>query len=424
MKIKILSILSGLAIITIMATSCLKSDHNEFALSTDTNVYAVSIGKVAGKDVPLSIDTKKGRIFNNTPLPYGSDTLINKTIFQEIRTTTGILSRKDKEGNDTIFAYSVDTIDLTKEFEFKVYSMAPDVSKTYTVNIKYYKQDPEVLQWRKRPLDFTLGNKQNLSTQIDNKLYIITPEGKAYTYFEGSSQELTPTGLPNGVTFKSLTACASNNSLYLLGSDKVIYQSSDQALSWEATSWGTNVEEILAISPGAEIFAILAQDNKKVFSKLDLSQDDKGWKSSSSQVPNDFPIHNLSTTFNTDRGLAFAIGAPKPNEDMVVWMSESGLNWVKMTPTDLEQVCPYLEQPHLFYFTGKLYAFDGMQDSIYSSTDGIHWKLIEEKFLLPEKFNKTGASLVIDDTQTLWLLENSQAYIWEGVLNLFIEDLN
>lgn len=103
-----------------------------------------------------------------------------------------------------------------------------------------------------------------------------------------------------------------------------------------------------------------------------------------------------------------------------VWMSENGENWDKLVSASDEKKCPFLEQPQLFYYDNRLFAFGGEGMKFYESLNGLDWNEASKKFQFPSDFPEQGANvLTVDANHYMWINFDSSNDLHRGRLNKF-----
>ena len=139
--------------VSFVITSCL-DDDNDIEYSPDATIHAFELDTIYGISYKFTIDHDqlKGEIYNQDSLPVHADTIIDKILIKTLTTASGVVTVKDKEGRDSIININ-DSLDLRKKLEIKVWStealagIAPDKVKTYTIDVRVHKHDPDSLSW-------------------------------------------------------------------------------------------------------------------------------------------------------------------------------------------------------------------------------------------------------------------------------------
>lgn len=254
MKSKLLSILAaGLLASTSMFTSCNDDGGGDDAevIYGSTQVKSFKLkadAKVlSGLDsVFFSIDLVKAQIFNADSLPYG--TKVNKLVLQ---LSTDACSKVElnvprKNAADTVINYltnSTDSIDFSNgPVRLHLVSFDGKAERDYTIRVNVHNMVPDSLYWnelamRDLPSDLSAIRMQK-SVKMGDNVFCLTSNGLHYN--------IAVTGNPyndnweiKNVDFgfvpdvKSLSA--TDNSLYILGTDGKLYASADGTV-WTPTS--------------------------------------------------------------------------------------------------------------------------------------------------------------------------------------------
>ena len=404
-----------LLLTTLIATSCLSSSNKEFELSSDDTIHEFAIDTVYGKRVIFSIDNIENQLFNLDSLPIGADTIINKIQIKNIATMGAWIYHAD-----TLFNYLNDSIDLRSPFELTVKSMDQEHKRTYYIDVRVHRQDPDSLSWKLTSPSYTPSsiNDASFMGNLGKKIFTFTSTGKAFTATSphgNNWEEITPTGLPANPVIKNLIT--QNNQLYL-HIDNKLYESID-GVEWTESKFNTiDIDVLIAVTP-TKLMAISTTDGKQHFFVTDLKEDK--WVKGN-EVPTDFPKDNISSTFYERTKTTMMMGTPTDGGNTYSWMSESGMNWVKQESKYTENDCPFFKYPHLIYYNSQLYAFGGDYSTIYKSLNGIDWKEIKTKFMLPEDFkDRKQCAITIDNENYIWVSWNNSAKhtneVWRGRLN-------
>ncbi|MCQ6458708.1 DUF6242 domain-containing protein, partial [Vibrio parahaemolyticus] len=77
---------------------------------------------------------------NEDSLPVHADTIIDKILIKTLTTASGVVTMKDKSGNDSVININ-DSIDLREDLTIKVWStealagISPNQTKEYTIKV-------------------------------------------------------------------------------------------------------------------------------------------------------------------------------------------------------------------------------------------------------------------------------------------------
>lgn len=442
MKIKLLPILTGLFITTATMTSCLKSEKSDFVITSDANIYAFNIDTIYGKSIFFSIDHVNGQIFNRDSLPVSADTIINKMRIMEIRTAGATVKHNGE------FISSTDSVDLSKPYELKTESFTKEHQKEYIVTVNVHKQDPDLIDWtEKASLPEEIRNDKKFTTSLGASALVYTENGKLYKLESHNSSnwtELTPAGFTINEQNSIKSIIKEDETLYMqVGTE--VYSSND-GVAWNKLATNFPIETILSIY-NKNIFAIASQD-KRFFCTLNTIENSSVWEEGN-EVNNNFLQDNYSSAYyvgsHSQNTASMVMGTSANDTFRYAWMSTTGKSWNKLTDNINSSPCPLLDQPIMFSYNKRLYTL-GKQEitvlvkkdkeegdteentkpeevkkivyQIYTSVDGINWKLAPKKQQLLEDINdKVIESVTVDSNNYIWFTCKDEVGIWRGRLN-------
>lgn len=437
MRIKLLPILSGLLITSFTMSSCLKSEAPNYEIIPDASIYAFQIDTViGGVTKPFSIDQLKGKIFNQDSLPVGSDTIINKILITKISTKGASVSHNDA------YISLKDSFDLTDPFVLQTKSIIdPSYTKTYTVDVRVHKEDPDSIVWR--PLQALLGtngdSKKHIAT-INNKVLSYSSTGETYSLSSHSStswEELTLEGITFSEQDTLVNLVSGDEVLYMQVGDKIY--SSTNGTTWDSLSNELSVDKLLALAPANSKLYVIS-NNK--YGTVDL-ENGATIQLAENDIDENFPSEYItSTTHSSNNKLTILLGVTHSDTDKRdLWITENGLHWFKSGDNSSSRAkLPTIKNPILFPYNNMLYALgqvkvtivekneDGETEEtstknvtkIYHSVDGINWEYANLKEQIPTNLDdKIVESLTIDKFNNIWFTIKNENEVWRGRLNSF-----
>ena len=110
MKIKFLSFIASFFMVSFVITSCLDDDNN-IEYSPDATIHAFALDTAGLGSYKFTIDQLSREIYNEDSLPVHADTIIDKILIKTLTTASGVVTMKDKSGNDSVLNIN-DSIDL------------------------------------------------------------------------------------------------------------------------------------------------------------------------------------------------------------------------------------------------------------------------------------------------------------------------
>lgn len=448
MRIKFLSFIASFFMVSFVITSCLDDDNN-IEYSPDATIHAFALDTAGLGSYKFTIDQLSREIYNEDSLPVHADTIIDKILIKTLTTASGVVTMKDKSGNDSVININ-DSIDLRKSLTIKVWStealagISPNQTKEYTIKVNVHQHDPDSLRWKYineidnqitgEQKSIIFGSEVLTYSVVGNELHVYK---NSLTSFGNWDPQKTA-GLPEGklptsiITFKF---DGSNAMLYATSNgDGKVYESAD-GINWNKSSmFGEGVELLLATLTNNKISRISyikkGTDNQRHFyhQRNDLQQETLDEAENEGK---DFPTKNISYTISTtptninsvllvgDTETA-ALADDNELETTIVW-TYNGNKWVKLSTTSSVAYCPKYTQPSIIYYNDLVYIFGQNFNSIYVSNQGLFWRKANSKFafphrdwskggtpnpsLDPEFRGKTNYSMVLDPTtQNLWII--------------------
>ena len=200
MKIKFLSFIASFFMVSFVITSCLDDDNN-IEYSPDATIHAFALDTAGLGSYKFTIDQLSREIYNEDSLPVHADTIIDKILIKTLTTASGVVTMKDKSGNDSVLNIN-DSIDLRKELIIKVWStealagISPNQTKEYKIKVNVHKHDPDSLRWK-------YMDKINDQIQITGAPLPKLVKEFLYTYNLLFTTEYVKTSLPKIIDFCS-----------------------------------------------------------------------------------------------------------------------------------------------------------------------------------------------------------------------------
>jgi len=450
MKIKFLSFIASFFMVSFVITSCLDDDNN-IEYSPDATIHAFALDTAGLGKYKFTIDQLSREIYNEDSLPVHADTIIDKILIKTLTTASGVVTMKDKSGNDSVLNIN-DSIDLRKELIIKVWStealagISPNQTKEYKIKVNVHRHDPDSLRWKyMHEIDnqitgeqksIILGSEVFTYSVVGTKLYAYKNSLTSFSSWKPKEVE----GLPEGKLPTSIIAFQFDRSRTMLyatsnGDDKV-YESADGEIWNESTMFGEGVELLLATLTNNDVSRICyikkgADDKRYFYYQTNDKQQEVIETYEGGKVPSNFPTKNISYTVyksSTNVNSVLLVGDTETAtladdselETTIVWAYD-GSKWVEFSTTSSVAYCPKYTQPSIIYYNDLVYIFGQDFSSIYVSNQGLFWRKANAKFSFlyrdwskggtpdpdvdPEFRGKTNYSMVLDpNTQNLWII--------------------
>lgn len=379
-----------------------------FSLKADSNVLS------ALDSVFFSIDLVNAQIFNADSLPYGTPT--NKLV---LNITTDVCSKVElnvplKNGGDTVVNYltnSTDSIDFSNgPVRMHLVSYDGKAERDYTIKVNVHKIEPDSLYWNKtamRKLPTNLASPLEQKTvKYNDKVYTLVSAGESVAEESGVcnytlaitdnpyNDEWTIKGVSFGFTPQISSFAATDNALYILDANGLLYTSTDGA------TWGYVAEKWHAIYGGyANKVLGVKEDNGKYILVTHPN-------SSEITAPADFPIEGasqlcpLTSKWTLDPQVVMMGGRTASGEITNTVWGYDGKQWAKFSgnfPKALNKATMFNYQisqtDTLTWRTKELQVLiamggetaSGLNDKVYvSRNSGLDWKEGDELLQLPE----------------------------------------
>ena len=436
-----------------MISSCLGSDDDtETVYYDDAAISNISIVKlnnyytIKAKDgvtdsmvmkalsvngYGISVNQYSGTITNAPDsFPIGTD--LKHVLISVSAVNGGVPLIKSMVSDSLFYINSTDSLDFSVPRDIVVYSTSAYSKATsplyipgtpgtrkYTVNFVVHQEYADSFKWNKLDIDNDIKNYKSVKAGICNNNLVVlgkTANGaELKTLVNGSWKKVK--------TFSANATMTTDGNVVYVTDGGMIYSSSD-VTNWHVVS--ADVKNILGVC-GNEMFAMsngnkvmVSLDNGATWTNDNIDEDAKYLPSS------DFNFISTTTATNADVKRAFIIGNSSANSTKaVVWSKIVEDNAAK------DQVWMYqaFNGSNLYYLPklsnlsvvnyngNNLLAIGGDFDKMYYSVDcGITWRE-DDRFMLPDGFSASGASMTVDADNNIWIVCTGTGQVWKGRLN-------
>lgn len=446
--------LCGLLTVTLLLTSCIKSnDDNSSSLSNDTAIVSFSIGTlnryvrttsstgeetvtkttVRGSDYKFSIDEENYCIFNADSLPVGTD--VKHVTCSVASMNNGVVYIKSLVGDTLYLVNSTDSLDFSEPREFKVFASDGSAYQTYQVQINVHQEEGEQFCWIQSPSNNEIASLESIkAVMLNSALYV-------YGLKEGKTVGFMTTDGNSWISLAEIDDKDAYQNMVVIPED-AIYMIANGSLqkTTDGNTWTELVKDVavkrLIASSKLELYAFDA-DNKIMVSMDDgLTWEEDELDESLSWFPIEETAYvcvPLRMTEYSDYILLAGI-SPVIGEIASVWRKIveydiQGLadKWVYMERTDENQLAlPQLKNLVMLSYDDGVLAFgakDNQFSPVYQSRDnGITWKK-NKQYSLPEKFKgNVGSFTATTDGKKIWLVSGGTGEVWQGYLNKLVWD--
>ena len=165
-------------------SSCLNTDEvTEF--SSNASITAFGIDTIYGVEYDFEIDQIRNLIYNRDSLPVSADTIIDKTLITTLSTAgMAVMS------GDTLFN-AEDSVNLlpamnksgSEGMKFKVYAADGITTRTYTLQVRVHRQDPDSLVWKNMPSFSTAINPGEQKAVVFNDELLVYTSYHTYSCY-------------------------------------------------------------------------------------------------------------------------------------------------------------------------------------------------------------------------------------------------
>ncbi len=413
-----------------MATSCNTSyDENEYTYaysSTAITAFSLSANKNILNNLDsvfFSIDLNSGEIYNEQPLPYGTDISRMVLNIETDATSATEIIFKNEAGKDTTVTYSdneTDSIDFSNgPVLIHVSSYDGTAGRNYKTWINVYEEPIDSIYWEKQgnlPTSLTVPRKQKMVAAA-GKYYMLTANTTGYSLASTDNPYNVDSWQSRMVSFDSFTpdieslAGTADGKLYILDNDGGLHVSHDEASSWDVCNV-TALNHIYGSYGTGIVGCYIGQDNKIYTQVYPGSPNPVA-------VPVDFPVSGTSymvcMEVNWAAGLqGYIVGGRKKDGSLSgdTWGFD-GQSWARISAGSLEEaegraVFPYtfsetdtttwrtVERKVLVSIGGKRADNTIVKEVHYTNDMGVHWfKADSLKQLPPELAPCHSASVVV-----------------------------
>lgn len=447
MRTRFLSVIVAFLLVSVAVSSCLNSDNN-LEYTTDATISSFSLDTIYGVDYKFEIDQLNNLIYNPDSLPVSADTIIDSIMVDQLGAVWGVTSADTTFSTET-YHNLLPAMNATGDNGVKLTVYGGDAlsTRTYTLQIRVHRQDPDSLTWVH--MDTVGAIFSTAVNQGEQKAVALNGEVRLYT----SPTEMYRTsgapgaygwtrndvsGLPAAADISSLIAFGDR--LYMLAEGDV-YVSDATGTAWQRSEGlSGNVQALVASMPANNVSGLEAtlsaiRLNGSGTQEFCTTTDGEAW-TTGDDVPDGFPQdHFYYTNYTTGGGAAQVMITGMPlshTEKTIPWFSNDGKSWAALETEREGMWCPALSNPCLIHYDEQFYAFGGEMDTIYTSESGIGWQGVERKFLLPPDFagkqsytvaidaTPEGAATAADKRNFIWVIfggNGTPNEVWRGRLN-------
>lgn len=444
---KLINILTILFVSALSITSCLSNE--EIVTTPECAIIEFSVGDIrspyhikkadggdsvvtriiSSKEVFFNIDQNKGLIYTVDSLPKWAD------LTRVVPSFTAHGTVLFKNAGDSLYYRMTSGKDsINFENPVELINVASDniSSKRYIVKINKKNDDTDTLNWK--------ATKSNLSLESDFK--VIVRNSTIYLFSKNANGNMAVTSASaeneslvwnttaeiNGAEIDYESIVLFNDHFYAVGKDSCIYTANDQN---NPVMWQKACDKKAYRMLATDKYYMYALDENGIIATKDLVNWSKCGNSNLDMLPEKC-VQSFSYKSKTNDNI---------QNDVMVGLNDkntkNGISWFKISSDDEEsnqdwmyiQVTrdnsyglPKFKNMSCTYYHGNLYAIgiepDVTPDTykyIYVSVDnGITWKALKKKYMLPADLNAAnGPAKIVTVDDKLWIIQNG-GNIWSG----------
>ncbi|GAB6009808.1 DUF6242 domain-containing protein [Dysgonomonas reticulitermitis] len=459
MKLKQITKLLFIAFSVVTLASCNDNSTNYVTEDASANAQIYSLTLSATLSNASSIDSVNFPILAKTrfsidqfrSLIYNSDSLPYKTRLTKYMATLTYENPYKIEilyPNDSVVGWNTsDSIDFSLYPRIKVTPANGNAAdaRTYTIDIRIHKVDPDSLVWTNVTGSFELPNtidrQKTLLVDSVFHTFSIDKDGKFYSYeidksatSTSSWKKQSTTVIPATVKLESITSF--NGEFYAVDADEKAYSSTD-GVAWQVSN--SNVQSILGVLPGKEaakdsLLVITKQSGKYVFAKTSDMQslqivENISYSKESNEVPAGFPATGFTSVTSYDRSNLnrniLVVTAAQTSSNLT-WSLRQGDGQLEIESNQKNTLFDPSEGIRTFLYDGYVYALT--KNLLYkTSSFGSKWVAASTKEKFIPGMSSSKQSIIVDSDNYIWIfggidtsIEASGSpvrQVWKGRIN-------
>lgn len=469
MKIKHLHIGLSVALLSLVATSCLPTTKDEIDDSRFDDAYIThfELDTLAfGKSYAFTIDQERGYIYNQDSILPLEAKKLKQIRIKNIKNYSGNIAIKLPSESKERFLVIDSAFDLSRNAAL-ISTAIYGRKKNYELDIRVHRRHPDFLSW---------GKEEYLKTPITDAVQprVVELDNTMYMFVEGTNKgaktKITPNATGSNVYYGKIweeftiavnklrteTAVVYAGDIYAVSEDGKLFKSKD-GVSWNVCAELVGKKVLYPII-GLEdaknkniekggLAVVVEEDDERFFAVT--NKEANAWEDIDkveAKVPADFPVSSLSSVARTlNNGVINAVCMGNVGEDYsvkYVWTTENGKLWLPVKSKEADATLK-IKNPNIIWYNNKFYVTgltaDGALDCFFSSRTLVDWKKEDYKFSIPgtklnekqkEEVNEEGVNSIsihnlevdlavkIDANNYIWLFTGKGGNsTWRGKLN-------
>lgn len=451
MKIKHLYQILFSLLLILSGVSCNSNDTESVSTtaSRDAQIYTISftaiprtsidtIAYAALGSTKFTINQETGRIYNVTPLPYGTELkkYLPAITFTGGSTSLGVQVIYTSPKDSTVTWSTTDSIDFSQNLILKTTAADGSTHREYYIEFRRYGENPDSIVWTQQSSLPTLGSSKSLIK--DDIIYTYIANGNSVTLAKSSGSAWTSSatnGLPSDIVTESFTYA--NNLFLSIGKNGDTYTSLN-GIDWTKSSSGKNITSIYGAFPlktgETDSYILVAVGGTKFAKTKDFASfidvtDIDGY--TSNNIPSGFPVSEYSVITSSDNLLIIGGKGADSKQLTSTWIVNATETNTDLQITTNSNRVPFDASKGINAFNYNNTLFVLANNQLYTlATIGSFWRSAPSSQTLDTRIaNLKKRSVLVDSKNNVWIIggENESAIasdkVWTGKMNIFKEGI-
>lgn len=451
MKIKHLYQILFSLLLILSGVSCNSNDTESVSTtaSSDAQIYTISFTAIPRTSIDtvayaalgstkFTINQATGRIYNVTPLPYGTElkNFLPAITFTGGSTSLGLEVIYTSPKDSTVTWSTTDSIDFAQKLVLRTTAADGATRKEYYIEFRRYAENPDSIVWTQQSSLPTLGSSKSLIK--DDIIYTYIANGNSVTLAKSSGSTWTSSatnGLPSDIVTESFIY--GNNMFLSIGKNGDTYIS-ENGIDWSKSSSGKNITSIYGAFPlktgETDSYVLVAVGGTKFAKTKDFASfidvtDIDGYTSNS--IPSGFPLSEYSVITSSNNLLIVGGKGADSKQLTSTWIVNATETDTDLQITTNSNRVPFDANKGICAFNYNNTLFALANNQLYTlPAVGSFWTPAPSSQALDTRIaNLKNRSVLVDSKNNIWLIggvnESAVASdkVWTGKMNIFKEGI-